>query len=681
MNIQRTKSNRIVIDKHAYILRLCLFIYLFLSPLHLHAQQKGDTITNKTHEIPGVTIKARRASQKVSAATPTQIITKDNIEHLGLQNMADAVRHFTGANVKDYGGVGGLKTVSIRNLGAAHTAISYDGIAVSNCQAGQIDIGRFSLDNVALLSLAIGQGDNLLQPARLYASAGVLNIETEVPLFTGKYSFQGRIKGGSYGMVNPSLRWAQRLGKQTTLTMDGNFLRADGIYDFTLENGKYTTKERRYNSDINSWHGEANLFHTFKDSSALSIKTYYFDSERGLPGVVLLYNPNSYERLWDKNFFTQVKYKKQFSPQWVLQAQGKYNYSKNKYQDEGAQYEGGITTEHYRQNEYYLSATIVYSPTKEFSLALAQDGAINTLWNNLQFCPYPTRYTSLTAFSAKYQTGQFTAMASLVGTYLTENVESGERPEDMSKLSPSASISFRPWKDRLFYIRAMYKSTFRTPTFNDLYYYRLGNRSLRPEKAQEYNVGITWSGSPCSWINNISVTLDGYYNHVKDKIVAFPSTYVWRMANYGKAHISGVDFTFSTFIPIIPQIDLRIAGGYTWQKAIDVTDSSTSNYKDQLPYTPEHSGNGNIIVETPWVNVGYSVVGVGKRYYLSQNIPDYKIDGYTDHTLSVSHAFKFNKYTLTLQAEVINLLNKQYEVIKYYPMPGRNWQVSGTIQF
>lgn len=191
--------------------------------------------------------------------------------------MADAVRHFTGANVKDYGGVGGLKTVSIRNLGAAHTAISYDGIAVSNCQAGQIDIGRFSLDNVALLSLAIGQSDNLLQPARLYASAGVLNIETEVPLFTGKYSFQGRIKGGSYGMVNPSLRWAQRLGKQTTLTVDGNFLRADGIYDFTLENGKYTTKERRYNSDINSWHGEANLFHTFKDSSKLSIKIYYFE--------------------------------------------------------------------------------------------------------------------------------------------------------------------------------------------------------------------------------------------------------------------------------------------------------------------------------------------------------------------------------------------------------------------
>ena len=58
---------------------------------------------------------------------------------------------FAGANVKDYGGIGGLKTVSVRNIGAAHTAVSYDGVVVSNSQAGQIDIGRFSLDNVSTL--------------------------------------------------------------------------------------------------------------------------------------------------------------------------------------------------------------------------------------------------------------------------------------------------------------------------------------------------------------------------------------------------------------------------------------------------------------------------------------------------------------------------------------------------
>lgn len=72
------------------------------------------------------------------------------------------------------------------------------------------------------------------------------------------------------------------------------------------------------------------------------------------------------------------------------------------------------------------------------------------------------------------------------------------------------------------------------PTFNDLYYYRLGNRSLRPEKANEYNMGITWSRSFSSFLNYLSVTVDGYYNDVTDKIVAFPTTYAWKMANYGK---------------------------------------------------------------------------------------------------------------------------------------------------
>ena len=43
-----------------------------------------------------------------------------------------------------------------------------------------------------------------------------------------------------------------------------------------------------------------------------------------------------------------------------------------------------------------------------------------------------------------------------------------------------------------------------------------------------------------------------------------------------------------------------MSGGYTWQKAIDLTDADAKNYKDQLPYTPLHSGNASAIVETPW---------------------------------------------------------------------------------
>lgn len=166
-------------------MQLACAVFLSVSMFRLSAQEVGgDTITGKVHQIEKVTVTARRSPNKVTSAVPVQTMSQQDISRLGIQNMADAVRRFAGANVKDYGGIGGLKTVSIRNMGAAHTAVSYDGVAVSNCQAGQIDIGRFSLDNVSMLSLAIGQSEDLLQSARLYASAGVLGIETESLILT-----------------------------------------------------------------------------------------------------------------------------------------------------------------------------------------------------------------------------------------------------------------------------------------------------------------------------------------------------------------------------------------------------------------------------------------------------------------------------------------------------------------
>ena len=523
----------------------------------------------------------------------------------------------------------------------------------------------------------------MLQSARLYASAGVLNIEIEKPHFTNErnYAFQTQIKGGSFGYVSPSVRWWQKINKRTRLSVDGMFLRADGNYPFILVNGKYMTKEKRNNSDIYSLQGEANLYHSFKDESELDVKGYYFYSKRGLPGAVTLYNPIADETLWDENAFIQARYKKHFSPQWSVQAQAKYNHGWNKYEDLGAEYTNGVYHAKHRQDEYYLSATVLYHPMTSLSVALAQDGSVNMLRSNLPDCPFPTRYTSQTALNIRYQQGFITATGTLINTFITESVEEGEKPKDFNRLAPSVSVSLQPWKDESLYLRLMYKSTFRTPTFNDLYYYRLGNRNLRPEKANEYNIGITWSRPLFSFLDYFSITADGYYNEVTDKIVAFPTTYAWRMANYGKVHATGMDITLATATSISKDIKLIMSGSYTWQQAIDLTEPDSKSYKDQLPYTPEHSGNVSAIIETPWLNVGYSIVGVSKRYCLSQNIPENKIDGYMEHTASLSREFSFKHYKLQLQAEVANLTNEQYDVIKYYPMPGRSWRIIGTFKF
>ena len=668
-----------------HVLRVWVWVlWVFcLLPSTIVAQENKDSINGEAYLLDGVTVTARRMPAKITSTTSVQVFGKEDLKNLGLQNMGDAVKRFAGTNVRDYGGIGGLKTVSVRNLGAAHTAVSYDGVAISNTQAGQIDIGRFSLDNVSTLSLAIGHDDNLLQSARLFASAGVLNIETEKPHFENgkRHHTQVQMRGGSFGYLTPAIRHWQALGERTKLSVEGNYLHAEGEYPFTLKNGTLVTEQKRINSDVESYQGEVNLFHTFMDESELSAKAYYYNSKRGLPGAVILYNSESDERLWDENFFAQAKYKKAFSPQWTLQAQGKYNYSWNKYEDTGVEYTGGKQTDTNRQTEYYLSASALYKPTSAWSFSLSQDGFINRLHTNGANSPEPVRYTSLTALNARYQSGQLKASGSVVGTFITEEVKAGNTPEDRRRLSPTLSLSWQPWEGEQLFVRALYKNTFRVPTFRDLYYLRVGNTSLKPETATEYTVGLTWSGTPFSFTDFVSLTVDGYYNEVNDKIIAFPSTYVWKMQNYGKVHITGIDATLATAIPLGRSVSLNLSGNYSWQKALDVTNPEAKNYKHQLPYTPEHNGNVSATLEMTWVNVGYTVTMVSKRYFLAQNIEANRIDGYSEHTATLWREFKLGKCGLRLQAEIINLTDAQYDVIKYYPMPGRSWRLTGTFTF
>ena len=648
-------------------------------PLVVMAQADIDTIsTREEHFIDEVVVKARKTSSSVSSSQPTQNMNREQLDALGIQSVADAVKRFAGATVRDYGGIGGLKTVSIRSFGTSHTGISYDGVTVSNCQAGQIDLGRFSLDNVEELSLTVGQEGDMLQSARGYASAGVLSIRTERPFFTDgkKDMWQVQMRAGSFGYVTPSLRYTRKLSERTSCMIEGDYMRADGVYPFKLTNGQEVTKERRHNSDINSWHIEANLFHTFRDSSRLSIKSYYYDSERGLPGGVILYNPSAHERLWDEDFFTQMTYDKRFSTRWQLRSSAKYNHAWNRYQDKSISDEDGVLTEVNRQDEYYLSVTALYTPCENISVSLAQDGVVNKLRNNLPQCPFPTRYTALTALNVSYKLSWLTAQGVLMNTYATEEVKSGDAPDDQHRLSPSFSLIFRPWQSQRLFMRFSYKNTFRLPSFNDMYYFRIGNKALRPEKVSGYNVGITYERSSFTCFDYLTFTADGYINRVTDKIVAIPTTYVWKMSNYGKVNITGVDLTMSTGVSLWDNTAIHLTGTYTYQKAIDRTNSSAKNYKHQLPYTPKHSGTLGAHLQLPWLNVGYTAMAVSHRYTLAQNSKANEVKGYTEHTMTLSRDFHLWNAEWRVQGEVVNFTDAQYDVIRYYPMPGRSYRLT-----
>ena len=643
----------------------------------VHAQDPvNDSISRRVYDIPEVTVKARRTPPSVKAASPLQVMNKAEMERMGISEVADAVRHFSGVSVKDYGGIGGLKTISVRSLGAQHTGVIYDGVSVSDCQSGQIDISRFSLTNISQLTLTIGQSDDIYQSARAFASAGVLHIQTDRPDFSEQnWHINTTLKAGSFGLANPSVLYSQQLSQRTSFSLYGDYLRADGNYPFKLWNGNQLIDSKRNNSDIQTYRAEATLYTSFTPKQDLQVKAYLFDSERGLPGGVIYDNPYAAERLSDKNYFGQFRYENRFSEKFKLQALGKFNYSWNRdYNDEAS----GITDDRYRQTESYLSATLWTEPLKGLSFSLAQDFAYNYLHTTLDKCQFPERFTYLTAFAARYEHNRFSVTASLLNTYITEKVRIGIAADDRKRLSPAFSVSWKPFLEAGLRIRASYKDIFRTPTFNDLYYLLIGNSRLRPEKTRQWNVGTTWAGRMGRVADYVSLSVDGYYNEVDDKIVAVPTMFVWKMSNVGKVETYGVDVNLAAEWTLAKAWNLGMTAAYSFMQAEDVTKRSSKLWRHQIAYTPKHSGAGGLVLETPWVNAAYNVAWSGERYRLPQNKESNLIDAYADHSVSLYRVFQFKGHKLRLQGDAANLGGENYEVVRYYPMPGRNFKVAIT---
>ena len=666
-----------------------LFVVLFFFPTIMSGQNTNTVSTNTSTEEVGQTDTIKTAFVTASAkpsptlqSAPLQVMAKSDFERLGIKELHEAVKTFSGVQIKDYGGIGGVKTVSVRSMGSQHTAISYDGVTVSNAQSGQVDIGRFNLSNVEYVTLSIGQQDEIFQTARMFASAGVLNIKTARPRFDDSNVKVGAaLNVGSFNTWNPSVNYQQKLSGRWAVAVNADWLSSDGEYPFTLVNGTVVTKERRLNSDVNTIRAEANVYGDLEKGGEVSFKGNWMSSQRGLPGSVVLYNNDARERLWDEAAFVQGYYRKAFGSRWEMQGQLKYNYAWNKYRDEKEYYPGGVKVDYFTQHELYGSASLKYRPVKDLQLVLSQDIFRNTLDASYANFVFPVRFTSLTALAGKYSNGRFTAVASLLSTFITEKVERGDAAPNRFRLSPAVSVSYKLFEERNIRVRASYQDMFRTPTFNDLYYREVGNKQLDPEIARQLNVGLTWREGFQGVLDEVSLQADGYYNKVKDKIVAIPTLFVWKMMNLGDVDILGTDVNIGAALSFGVGMRMMLNGSWSYQYAVDVTSSADKNYRHQIPYTPRNSGSLSVSFLNKWVDVGYLMNGVGERYALPQNTESNRIAGYVEHSASLSRRFEVRKCTVALQLECQNFTDVQYEVIQYYPMPARSYRITVKVNF
>ncbi len=655
-------------------------VFFTLSLFLLQAQQHADSSSS----LKKVIVTAQKKPIGFTTPVPVQTINHEALQQINAESVADAAKYFSGVLIKDYGGIGGLKTISVRSLGALNTGLIYDGIPVADAQTGQIDLGKFSSTFVQTLELSQANPQQLLLPARVYSSVAILGVTTNIynaKNFTEK-KWQAGIKQGSFGLWQPFAGIYFPTGKNFIISANAEGVKASGDYPYYINNGSFSQKANRNNSDIKSLQGEINIVKQFSDSSQWQTKVWYYTSERGLPGSIIFYNNISVQRLWDKDFFAQTRYQKKFSANTSLLISAKYSSLFTRYKDPNFLNNAGGLDDRYTQNEIYVSAALSHKFGKYFSASIASDFASAHLSANITPFATPTRNTFWNSVAVQFAKNNFQINASLLNTTVNDQTKIGTAAINKNEVTPTIAASYKPNEKSPFLFRAFYKNIFRLPTFNDLYYTYINNINpkLQPEYSKQYNAGITYSKNFNSIIKQLSISADGYYYTVKNKIIAVPSQnlFVWTIENLGKVHIKGIDINTEANGNITSSIKWSARIAYTLQQAQDVTNPSSTEYKNEIPYTPDNSGSALLSFYYKKWNAGYSILFSGTRYALGENNPDNELPGWDTHDFFVARNIRFSTFTTNIKAEINNLFNERYDVIRYYPMPGRSYKISIT---
>ena len=642
-------------------------------------------LAQKTDTLPGVKLHARKGHDVARIPVPVQQLSKAELDGLNSLSVADAVKFFSGVLVKDYGGIGGLKTISVRSLGANHTAVLYDGIAVGDAQGGQIDLGKFSLDNIESIQLFSIQPPDILMPARSFASASVLSLQSQTnKQQTG--SLTVKLKGGSFGFINPSISFRMPQAGHFSQGIQAEYQQANGKYPYiNYENAQ--SSDKRINSDIQSYRIEYDAAYIRNDSNAARLKLYYYDSKRGLPGSVILYNNISAQRLNNKSFFTQFSWNKAVTNRGRLLINAKYASDDKYYLDPAYSNSAGMLENNFHLRSGYASVAYRQQLSSSLSASVAVDYFIDELKRSDSFVinfPEPTRYSFLQNLALRFKKERFEADAQLLHTGIREKVQLGQAAAARRAFNPAFAISAQPFGSLPERLRLSYKRIFRAPTFDDLYYTNIGNTNLLPEYVHQYNVGITYARNSGSRFSELRMTTDAYLNEVTNKIIAVPrqNLFQWTMSNIGKARIKGLDVTVHGRYRISKEWQLTAGVSYSFQEALDITDPSAYNYKAMLPYTTKHSGSVSLAALYRSFTWSYNIISSAYRYRQGDLLPVNLVQGWADHSTAIRYSLKTKQQgQYVLLAEINNIFNKQYEVIRYYPMPRLNYRVGITAHF
>lgn len=631
---------------------LIAFIFNILLVKFLYPK---DTVEVQTKEVKVEGEKILSSVATKFFPSSTAVLTEP--VQFGFNKVTSSLSTIPGVYIRDYGGLGGVKTISVRGLSASNTTILLDGIKINSTQNGLFDLSLVPSSFIDKIELIRGgsasfYGNN--------SAAAVVNLSFS-DRKNGKV--QSSLSSGSFNSYSGDISYNFSLFNKVKHLLGISYLSSSGNYPFTT----YQFGEKKNYKRENGGFSNFSAFFSNKiefDNSLLKANFFFSSARRGVPGAVLQNQIESKRaKLDDRFYFGSLNFLGQFfdSSSFSIDIDAKI-LSNEFFDPDGI---GIITkkeTVNFSNNEFHSSFNFSHI-NKWFKSEILAEWTFSSLKGDM-LQPKVGNYVQ--RFS---QAIGFTLTKSLLIQRMPTEFFISYRFDSYSDFLPYHSFSIGGRVDffpKLLEVKTALSNNFRVPSFNEMYYLNYGTSNLKPEHSTAFNIEIY-----STYLDYLQPTLNLFYINTFDKIISVPKNPLqWSARNLGKSISRGFETSISGKI-----FSVTYNFAYSFQEVLDAQENSPTKSK-QIPYTPRHllsfNAKLNVLEHT---YLGIQLFYSGERFALPDNSLNSRLKPYILSDITISQELELKILKFFISFEISNILNTNYEIYKNYPMPGRSFRI------
>ena len=596
-------------------------LMLAIVPLAAHAQSQLDPVV----------VVGTREPQSLSRSTADVVlIDAATIRDTAATSVEELLRREAGIQLTQTGGPGQSSGYFIRGTSTSSTVVLIDGVRVGSASLGQAEFEALSLAQIDHIEVLRGPASSL------YGADAVGGV---VQIFTRRGEGAPRVTGGvaigGYG------------SKQADLGVSGK----SGAFDYALGAGRESSRGVSairpndafglYNPDDDGYtrnFGNLNLGYTPAAGHriGLTVIQTWLNSQYDSAEYDANFNPDPSPDFRNhlRTGVVAVDYRGEISPFWTTTAQLA--------QDVDDTHSGGRTMTRYKttRDQATWQNALHFAPGQQMVLAYEY------LKEQVQGDVYPD--------GPKRDNHAFVAGYS--GGFGAQGIDASLRYDHNSVYgnNTTGSLGYSYQLTQALRLRALAGTSFRAPTFNDLYYPLYGLPTIRPERGRSIEVGANWQAGTAS----ASATV--YRNKVRNLIgydpdpngTDCPTGFFGCAGNTSRATLTGATLTGA-----------QRWGGWTVRGTVDFLDAKDDDTGDRLTRRAAHQESLAADYDAGAWTAGASVLDVGSR-------PDggAKLGGYAVVDLRATWRFLPQ---WRLEAKLLNALDHRVEPVRDYQGLGR----------